>query len=159
LTTDGLFIYFIDNNKTSQHQSTIFGIRELNLTEFETYCMNISNEILLTDQSFHFSSNYELRIFTSGCYYLDSNNNWQSDGLLVGSLTNHMQTQCFSNHLSTFTSGFLVLPQPINWNYVFANAGFVKNKTIYLTVIIVVVMLVILSIYARHLDNKDNEKV
>jgi hypothetical protein len=31
----------------------------------------------------NFTSNYELRIYTSGCYYLDTNNNWQSDGLVV----------------------------------------------------------------------------
>jgi len=37
----------------------------------------------ITNERFNFTSNYELRIYTSGCYYLDSNNNWQSDGLLV----------------------------------------------------------------------------
>jgi hypothetical protein len=77
----------------------------------------------------------------------------------VGSLTNHNRTQCFSTHLSTFASGFLVLPNPINWNYVFANADFIKNKTIYLTVIIILILFLILSIYGRHLDNKDNQKV
>lgn len=68
--------YFIDNQRTIEHQSIIFGIRELNFTEFEMYCINQSNEILINDQYFNFSSNYELRIYTSGCYYLDSNQNW-----------------------------------------------------------------------------------
>jgi len=126
LTNDNLLIYFIDNNKTVGHESIIFGIRELNSTEFDMYCINISTDILITDRFFNFSSNYELRIFTSGCYYLDSNNNWQSNGLLVGSLTNHKRTQCFSTHLTSFASSFLVLPNPINWNYVFANANFRK---------------------------------
>ena len=40
--------------------------------------------------------------------------------------------------LTKFTGGYQVLPAPINWNYVFANANFLKNKTIYLTVICVV---------------------
>jgi hypothetical protein len=31
----------------------------------------------------NFTSDFELRIYTSGCYYLDQYNNWQSDGLLV----------------------------------------------------------------------------
>jgi hypothetical protein len=157
--SDDLLTYFIDNNKTFGHQSIIFGIRELNSTEFQMYCRNLSNDILKTDRSFKFSSNYELRIYTSGCYYLDSDYNWQSNGLLVGSLTNHNRTQCYSTHLSTFASGFLILPNPINWNYVFANANFNKNKTIYLTVLIIVILFIILSIYARHLDNKDNQKV
>ncbi len=47
----------------------------------------------------------------------------------VGPKTNHNQTQCFSTHLTTFTSGFLVLPSPINWNYIFSNSDFTQNKT------------------------------
>jgi hypothetical protein len=111
------------------------------------------------DQNINFTSNYKLRIYTSGCYYLDSNNNYQSNGLLVGSLTNHYQTECFSNHLTSFASGFIVLPSPINWNYVFANAGFLKNKTVYLTVIIISLLYLILMIYARFKDKKDFEKL
>ena len=83
LTTDEHFTYFIDNEKTSGHRSIIFGIRELNSTEYEMYCVNMSTDIPIHDQFLSFSSNYELRIFTSGCYYLDSNNNWQSHGVLV----------------------------------------------------------------------------
>ena len=84
--SDDLSTYFIDNNKTSGHQLIIYGIRELNTTEFQLYCRNKSNQILITDRSFNFSSNYELRIYTSGCYYLDSDYNWQSNGLLVSDI-------------------------------------------------------------------------
>jgi len=37
---------------------------------------NLNNNI-------QFSSDYSIRIYTSGCYYLNNNNNWQSDGLTV----------------------------------------------------------------------------
>ncbi|CAF4348069.1 unnamed protein product, partial [Adineta steineri] len=74
-------------------------------------------------------------------------------------LTNHYKTQCFSTHLTTFAGGFLVLPEPINWNYVFANAGFNKNKTIYLTVICLSIIYFLLIIYARYKDKKDIEKL
>ncbi|UJR10866.1 hypothetical protein I4U23_015053 [Adineta vaga] len=158
LNNDSTFTYFIDNQKSIGHESVIFGIRELNSTEFEMYCVNTSKNILINNRLLNFTSNYAVRIFTSGCYYLDSNNNWQSDGLTVGSLTDHFRTQCYSTHLSTFAGGFIVLPKPINWNYVFANADFVKNKTIYLTIIVVVVLLIILSVYARYLDNKDKQQ-
>jgi polycystin 1L2 len=77
----------------------------------------------------------------------------------VGPLTDHYQTQCFSTHLTTFAGGFLVLPAPINWNYVFANADFAKNKTVYLTVICVAIIYLVLVIYARFQDKKDVEKV
>ncbi|CAF1250371.1 unnamed protein product [Adineta steineri] len=79
--------------------------------------------------------------------------------LLVGSETNHYQTQCFSNHLTTFAGGFLVLPSPINWNYVFQNADFSKNKTIYLTIICICILYILIVIYARYKDKKDLEKL
>ena len=77
----------------------------------------------------------------------------------VGPLTNHDQTQCFSTHLTTFAGGFVILPVPVNWSYVFANADFMKNKTIYLTVICVSVIYIMLMIYARFKDKKDIAKL
>ncbi|CAF1472733.1 unnamed protein product [Adineta steineri] len=56
-----------------------------------------------------------------------------------------------------FVGGFVILSESINWNYVFANADFMKNKTIYLTVICVPVIYIILIIYARFKDKKDIE--
>ena len=79
----GLFTVFIDNRRTSKHQSMIFGVRELNSTELTRHCLNGSLTVPITDRPFNFSANYELRTFTSGCFYSDSNRQWQSDGLLV----------------------------------------------------------------------------
>ncbi|CAF1313923.1 unnamed protein product [Adineta ricciae] len=162
LTNDTIHNYFIDNNRTKNHQSIIFGLRQLNTTEQSDQCSNASVTIQqppANNQPFNFTSNYELRIFTSGCYYLDTNSNWQSEGVLVGPLTNHQQTQCLSTHLTTFAGGFLVLPAPINWNYVFSNADFARNKTIYITLICVSVLYFLLLVYARYKDKKDLEKL
>ncbi|CAF0940715.1 unnamed protein product [Adineta steineri] len=162
LTNDDIYRYFIDNQQTPTHQSLIFGIRELNSTEINNYCLNNSSRntsLPITDQPFNFTSDYELRIYTSGCYYLDENNQWKSDGLTVGPLTNLYETECLSTHLTTFAGGFIVLPAPINWSYVFANASFTKNKTVYLTVIITLIIYIILMIYARFKDKKDFEKL
>ncbi|CAF4156054.1 unnamed protein product, partial [Adineta steineri] len=161
LTNDDIYRYFIDNQQTPTHQSLIFGIRELNSTEINNYCLNNSsiNTLPITDESINFTSNYELRIYTSGCYYLDESNNWKSDGLIVGSLTNLYETECLSTHLTTFASGFIVLPAPINWSYVFANADFMKNKTVYLTMIFTSIIYIILMIFARFKDKKDFEKL
>ncbi|CAF4162103.1 unnamed protein product, partial [Adineta steineri] len=126
------------------------------------YCLNnssINTSLPITDESFTFTSNYELRIYTSGCYYLDANNNWKLDGLIVGSLTNLYETECLSTHLTSFAGGFIVLPEPINWSYVFANADFLKNKTIYLTVICMSIAYIILMIFGRFKDRKDIEKL
>jgi hypothetical protein len=77
----------------------------------------------------------------------------------VGPLTNVNETQCLASHLTTFAGGFLVLPEPIKWDYVFANADFARNKTIYVTMIVVLVLYVLLTIFARWRDLKDVQKV
>jgi len=74
-------------------------------------------------------------------------------------LTNHNENECYSTHLTTFAGGFIVLPSPINWNYVFTNADFNKNKTIYLTVIVISIVYLLLIIYSRYKDKKDIEKL
>jgi heme/copper-type cytochrome/quinol oxidase subunit 2 len=61
--------------------------------------------------------------------------------------------------LTTFAGEFFILPAPVNWNYVFDNADFLKNKAMYLTTICVVVLYILFTIYARYKDKKDNEKV
>ena len=89
LTNNDLYTYFIDNQCTDNHQSIVFGLRELNETEMESYCSNISKNSELPknfDQPFNFSSNYAVRTYTSGCYYLDGKNNWRSDGLVVSEI-------------------------------------------------------------------------
>ena len=157
-----LHTFFLNNQQTSGHRSIIFGIRQLNGTESDQRCNQPSSahtDPPRSDQPFRFTDDYELRLYTSGCYYLDADHRWRSDGLLVGPLTNLSQTQCLSSHLTTFAGGFLVLPEPINWNYVFANADFAKNKTIYLTVICAAILYAALMIYARFYDKKDIEKV
>ena len=160
LNNDDIYTYFIDNERTTGHQSVIFGLRELNATELINTCSSSSaTSPPITDDRSDFTSNYELRIYTSGCYSLDTNNNWQSDGLIVAPATNHYETHCYSTHLATFAGGFAVLPSPINWNYVFANADFIKNKTVYLTVISFSVAYLLVVIYARYKDRKDQQKL
>ncbi|CAF0957173.1 unnamed protein product, partial [Didymodactylos carnosus] len=163
-TTDGpIYSYFVNNIQTKNYLSAFFGVRELNNSELETYCPTNGSAIPtgppINDQAANFSSNYELRLYTSGCYYLDNNLNWQSSGLVVGPQTSHVLTQCYSSHLTTFAGGWVVLPAPINWNYVFANADFSRNKTIYLTVILTAVLYLIIVFYARYKDKKDLEKL
>ena len=87
LTNESIYTYFIDNQHTIGHQFIIFGLRELNSTETNTFCSNTPvNTAPLFNEPFHFTSNYQLRLYTSGCYYLDENNQWKSDGVIVGPL-------------------------------------------------------------------------
>jgi hypothetical protein len=43
----------------------------------------MNNFQLIENKPFQFSENYQIRIYLSGCFYLDEYQNWQSDGLLV----------------------------------------------------------------------------
>ena len=86
LNEDDLWIHFLDNHQTSHHHSIVYGIRELDPSEEKTFCSNktLHPSLLSTiGRPFEFTSDYELRIYQSGCFYLDSNHQWQSDGLTV----------------------------------------------------------------------------
>ena len=86
VSADGHHRYFLDNQQTVNHQAWIFGLRELNDTEDEQHCFNRSMSVMslpISDDAFHFTSNYQLRVYTSGCYFIDDNGQWKADGLVV----------------------------------------------------------------------------
>ena len=95
-SSEGLFTVFIDNQQTANHQSMIFGVRELDSSELISHCSNGSLTAPITDRPFNFSANYELRTFTSGCYYSDPNRQWQSEGLLVSYQSVYSPSRPFS---------------------------------------------------------------
>ena len=90
--------FYVDNEQTRNHQSLVFGLRELNSSEIVSYCPNNKSQMNppITDHRFNFTSNYKLRVYSSGCYFLDENNQWNDRGLRVGNLTNHDRTHCLS---------------------------------------------------------------
>jgi hypothetical protein len=73
LTEDNLYTFYLNNEQTANHHSLIFTLKELNATD----CLE---NVVFTE---HFTSDFYLRIYSSACYYLDQNNQWQSDGLIV----------------------------------------------------------------------------
>ena len=61
--------------------------------------------------------------------------------------------------MTTFAGGWVVVPNTIDWDFVFANADFYKNQTLYITMIIVFVLFLLSAVWARRQDNKDTERV
>lgn len=57
-------------------------------------------------------------------------------------------TQCRTHHLTAFAAGFFVVPNPIDFDYIFAKASFEDNITIYMTVIITLSLYLLLLIWA-----------
>ena len=106
-----------------------------------------------------FTSDYWLRIYTAGCYYSDPITfEWSSDGMEILSDTSLTRTHCQSNHLTSFAGGFIVLPPAIDFNKAFANASFLDNPVIYSTVIALISIYILLAVWARWMDVKDNKK-
>ena len=83
LNDDGNYVHFLDNHQTRNHHSIIYGIRQMNEFEMNKFCaIPISERSVLTE-SCHFTSDYRLRVYQSTCLYLDENNQWKADGLIV----------------------------------------------------------------------------
>lgn len=86
LNPNHLWIHFLDNQQTLNHHSIVYGIRQLDLTADNRFCSNKAlhpSLFIHDDQPVQFTADYLLRIYQSGCFYLDSHYQWQSDGLIV----------------------------------------------------------------------------
>lgn len=53
----------------------------------------------------------------------------------------------------------MVAPNTIDWNFVFSNADFFKNPTLYVTEIVIVLIYIIAMIWARRKDRQDLQQV
>ena len=89
-SNDTLYTYFLNNQQTEGHQSIVFGLREMSALELSQLCgssASIHASLPTSNDPFVFSANYALRTYRSSCYYLNENNTWATDGLVVsGSL-------------------------------------------------------------------------
>ncbi|KAK4323445.1 hypothetical protein Pmani_005866 [Petrolisthes manimaculis] len=105
-----------------------------------------------------FNESYSFSSFVSSCLFFNKETlSWSSEGCrVVGA--NTTITTCACNHLTSFGSSFFVAPNAIDFSYVFANAGFLDNLTIYLTLIISLALYFIGLVYARIKDRRDVEK-
>jgi magnesium-transporting ATPase (P-type) len=162
------YLFFLNSQDFGYYKGFVgLGLRELDNDEFIKYCLNSSkpnkppyyiqqkssNKYLLT-------SDFYFVVYTSGCYYIDqSTGKWSSYGLEVMNDTTLSYTHCKSNHLTTFASGFEILPFALDFNYVFANSSFEQNKTIYLTVLILFALYILFSIWGRWMDKQDFLKI
>jgi polycystin 1L2 len=139
-----------------------YGMRELNSNETNSYCSNKMsiNGIPLIQNPVNFTSDFLIRTYTSGCYYYDTaTGKWLADGITLLNDTNIQQTHCSSKHLTYFAGGLMVMPNQINVQYVFANAAFAKNYTIYLTLIVFIILYIFFAIWAIIMDRRDLRKI
>jgi polycystin 1L2 len=139
-----------------------FSVREMSLNEIDLYCTSNSSgkSLSLIQNKVNFSSDFRIRSYSSGCFYYDLNTGkWNSDGMEIYKDTNIRQTHCFSNHLTSFAGGLVILPTAINFQFVFANASFTQNPLIYLTSILVTCIYILFAIWAKFMDKRDLKKL
>ena len=138
-----------------------FNIRELNSNETQLYCSNNSMQAFPSiKEKNNFTSDFIIRTYTSGCYYFDlSTGKWSTGGMDIYYDTNIKKTHCSSYHLTSFAGGLVVLTTAINFQYHFVNDYITKNPTIYTTVIVLVCLYFIFTIWAKIMDKKDSKKM
>ena len=84
LGNNNIYKYYINNRRTAGHESIVFKLRELTSMEITEFCpKKLNADPPIFNEPANFTLDYELAIYSSGCYYLDQYNNWQSDGLWV----------------------------------------------------------------------------
>jgi hypothetical protein len=130
----------------------------------ETQAFNGYVGILIQDLNAapNFTSNFWLRIYSAGCYYLnEATNEWSSMGVEILRDTNRTHTHCLSSHLSTFAGGFIVLPSGIDFDYVWSGetASPLKNPTVYAVVCVLVLAYVLMGVLAWRMDGRDEKKL
>ena len=147
-----------------------YGFRELTDAETSKFCINQTTKTLpnnkapLLDNTFNFTSvipsQVSIRVYTSGCYYIDNNTaTWSSYGAEVLSDTTIFATHCVSSHLTEYAGGLVILPASIDFDSVWANASFDKNPTIYVTVILISCLYIFLLVWCRYMDWQDERKL
>ncbi|KAL7636835.1 UNVERIFIED_CONTAM: hypothetical protein RMT77_012593 [Armadillidium vulgare] len=158
-THDGIREWFIDSSLVNGTGRYFIGIGEYKDSVKPSEAKNPKKYHLSLESLKNVSVNYYLRVYTSGCYYFrEEDRKWVEDGLEVVNSTYELIT-CKTNHLTSFGSGLFVMPNTINFNFVFVNLGFTDNLTIYVTLILFLSLFVIALIYAFYKDRKDVERI
>ena len=80
---DQPFSHLIDRVRRPTVHSVIYGLRQLTTWESQEFCFPKKKKISTLDGSVRFSEEYYLRLYLSGCFYLDDQQRWQSDGFMV----------------------------------------------------------------------------
>lgn len=159
---DDYYLFYVSQRELNNYVGNIgLGLRELTWNETQAYCSATLNEPpVVVGEPTNFTSNFSIGIFSAACFYVDKRQGkWSSFGVAVVNDTNYTYTHCMSSHLTEFAGGFVVLPSKINFEYVWANASFLNNPTIYITIIVVTCLYILFAIWSHYMDRADLKRV
>ncbi|KAL9954036.1 hypothetical protein ACROYT_G041524 [Oculina patagonica] len=107
--------------------------------------------------------NYSVKVKKYSCYYFSlTQDQWSKDGCKVGDDTDDEQLQCRCNHLTSFGGGFLIAPNPIDFDKViteFSRLGETGNYVVLATVCSIFGVYLLVLIWARKADMLDERKL
>ena len=168
---DSFYLFFLNMKQMTGFKGyAYYAIRELIPAERDVHCNSsepgqfyygqnktIKPPVL---ETLNFTGDFEIRTFSSGCfYYSEDTGFWQTEGMEILADSNVSVAHCVTEHLTSFAGGFIVLPPEINFSQIWANADFLKNPTIYSTVIVITGLLIIGSVIAHLYDRRDKRKM
>ena len=105
-----------------------------------------------------FDTNYWLRTYTAGCYYLyEKYEIWTSKGLQVENTT-YEETTCRSEHMTLFGTGFFVQPNELDFDFMQAATDFIDNMTMFLTVLFTIIAFMVCLIIGKYQDFQDEKR-
>ncbi|XP_064641904.1 uncharacterized protein LOC135496476 isoform X2 [Lineus longissimus] len=143
------------------------GLRELNASEFETYNRtgvkpDVNNETLASWKSKkgNVTANLTISTYIQSCCYFDvAKREWSHEGCWVNpKKSSRTKVVCSCNHLTSFAGGWAVVPNKLDFNFIFANLDFAKNPTVYSTLIVIIILYSIGAIICRRADMKDVQR-
>ena len=121
--------------------------------------LSVNQTIQKTDLDENFSSNYELRVLASGCYYFDEETELWKDGTSVVVIKfNETFTNCSTNHLTEFGSGFASLPVKLTFQLLLLNMGYSDEFSVFVVIAILVSSFILLMIWGHYRDRLDLKK-
>ncbi|PVD37765.1 hypothetical protein C0Q70_00366 [Pomacea canaliculata] len=155
----------LDNLQVNNFKGTAYlGVRQLKESEHDlnvTDCRALPRWEAGANET-EFTTTYSLKIYTSSCLAKNEASNtsdWSAYGLRVSPETDENKTVCLATHMTTFAGGWVVVPNTIDWNFVFSNMDFYKNPTLYITEIVIALVYILAVVWARRKDKKDLEKL
>eukprot|EP00094_Tigriopus_californicus_P011733 TCALIF_11336-PA protein Name:"Similar to lov-1 Location of vulva defective 1 (Caenorhabditis elegans)" AED:0.02 eAED:0.02 QI:96/0.94/0.83/1/0.71/0.80/36/119/3138 len=154
---NGEFRYLYLGNEEIRNRTGRWFLMAMNLTEEVNATELKSRTSIDRSKIHHFTSTFSLRTWTSGCYFYEPKAKaWVADGVKVKKAF-YSRTACRSSHLTAFGAGFFVVPQTLDFEFIFAENSFEDNMTIYMAVIVTFTIYIILLIWSKFQDMKDEK--
>ncbi len=106
-----------------------------------------------------FTTEYELRGYTGGCYSFNTSSEvWEAIGVTIHNTTK-LISACNVSHLTSFGSGWFAQVNTIDFEFIFAEASFQDNLTIYMCLIVTFTVYFFALAWACWNDRKDAKRL